>query len=179
LALEGGNGLRGAEIVSDLLQSEIFSEQELTKAKTRLVTVPKTVIRGLGQALQVPSARTSTILPNFVIRGCLVNNIKRIEQADNFLINQEVDLQSIKYDKLSEACSARLINSSSRSEEELRMALAQWLELTVVQPKAKIKETGLHYNGNLARTILLCYNAVDGARDERSSYLPRLLYQGQ
>jgi len=37
-----------------------------------------------------------------------------------------------------------------------------------------------YYNGNMARAVLMCYNAVDGTRDDRSdSRLLRVMYQGR
>ena len=42
------------------------------------------------------------------------------------------------------------------------------------------KRRPLYYNGNMARVVLMCYNAVDGTRDARSdSRLLRAMYQGR
>ncbi|KAL3822376.1 hypothetical protein ACHAXA_010854 [Cyclostephanos tholiformis] len=42
------------------------------------------------------------------------------------------------------------------------------------------KRQPLYYNGNMARAVLMCYNAVDGTRDARSdSRLLRAMYQGR
>jgi hypothetical protein len=44
----------------------------------------------------------------------------------------------------------------------------------------KEREEGLYFNGNLARAVLMFYNAVDATRDGRSdSRLGRVMYQGQ
>ena len=111
-------------------------------------------------------------------RGKLVSHLNKIAECDDFLVDQGIDLGSLDTAHLVEACSERLIGGLGRSDEELRECLSEWLNLSVIQPSEKA--AGKYYNANLAKFSLLCYNALDATRDERSaSYLPRMLYQGQ
>jgi hypothetical protein len=107
-----------------------------------------------------------------------------------------------------EACSARLIGNPGWTDGERRGALASWLREVEIAPRGVIsaaaaaaaaggdggdgdggegdagrrperRQQRLYYNGNMARAVLMCYNAVDGTRDERSdSRLLRVMYQG-
>ena len=134
-------------------------------------------MKGLGKALEAPA--TNQFLPAFILRGKVLNCLTQITASDEFLVDQNVDLGSLSSELLEEACSKRLIGGPGRSHKEMIDGLSSWLDMSVRQPEEKVK-TGLHYNGNLARAALLSYNAVDAARDPRtSSFLPRLVFQGQ
>ena len=99
---------------------------------------------------------------------------------DEFLVNEDIDLKSIPSELLAEACSARLIGGQGWSDAERVEALSSWLQATEIQPREVTKGGKIHYNGNMARVVLMCYNAVDSTRDARSdSALARSMYQGQ
>lgn len=179
LTTPGAQGSFGAQIVLGTLNENLYKSTEFTRAEMRLVGVPKTVMKGVAAAVEGPSP-VNSFLPNFMTRGKVVGHLKKVTDADEFLVNEAVDLSTIESSHLVEACSERLIGGLGRSDEELRETLREWLDLAVVQPTARVQQTGQYYNANLARCALLCYHALDGTRDPRSaSYLPRLLFQGQ
>jgi len=176
LVANDANGTKGAELVLKVLKDEIYTDEK--PKNNNLQDLPKPLVKGLGRALEAPSF--NSLLPGFFVRGKIVNNLKQIEMADEFLVKENVDLNSLSSVLLEETCSARLIGGPGRSNNEMVEGLEAWLDLSVRQPKEIVKESGKHCNANLLRTALLSYNALDGARDGRAaSYLPRLLFQGQ
>lgn len=176
LVANNANGSKGAELVLKVLKDEIYTDEK--PKNNNLQDLPKPLVKGLGRALEAPSF--NSLLPGFFVRGKIVNNLKQIEMADEFLVNENVNLNSLSTDLLEETCSARLIGGPGRSNDEMVEGLEAWLDLAVRQPKEITKENGKNCNANLLRTALLSYNALDGARDGRAaSYLPRLLFQGQ
>jgi hypothetical protein len=178
LVANGAKGSEGAELVMEVLKDEIYKTTKHTKKETSLSSLPKAVITGLGRALEAPSF--NSLIPNFVVRGKVLNSLKQIEVSDEFLAEQNIDLKTLSTTMLQDACHARLIGGIGRSDEEMIDGLSKWLDLAVKQPTRISKQGNLYYNSNLARAALLAYNAVDAARDERAtSYLPRLLFQGQ
>ncbi len=177
LSADGAVGKNGAELLMKVLEDEIYTKDKPNKSSTSLTTLPKAVVKGLGKALEAPA--TNQFLPAFILRGKVLNCLTQITASDEFLVDQNVDLGSLSSELLEEACSKRLIGGPGRSHKEMIDGLSSWLDMSVRQPEEKVK-TGLHYNGNLARAALLSYNAVDAARDPRtSSFLPRLVFQGQ
>ena len=101
-------------------------------------------------------------------------------ESDEFLVNEAVDLEELGKSRLVEACTDRLIGSIGRSEEEMRENLSDWLDQVALKPADRVRETGEFFNGSLARAAMMCYSATQAAKDERAtSYLPRLLFQGQ
>jgi hypothetical protein len=178
LMAKNGGGSEGAHLVQEIFKDEIYTTEKPNKDKSNLVCLHKAIMTGLGRSMQAPSF--NSLVPTFFVRGKVLNNLRVLENADKFLVEHDIDLGSLSPELLQEACSDRLIGGPGRSNDEMVEGLSTWLDLTVKQPEVAVQETGMHYNGNLARAILLCYNVVDGARDGRSSsYLPRLLYQGQ
>ena len=180
LAAKDAIGSKGSEMVLKILHDEIYVEQgdKKKKMKTGLDIVPSIIVKGLGRALDPTS---QSFLPQFLVKGKLLTSLRQVEDADNFLVNQKIDLETLSEELLQAACSDRLMGGPGRSVDENRERLESWLEQTVVQPSKVVTETpGVIYNGNLARLALMCYHAVDGARDARAaSFLPRLLFQGQ
>jgi hypothetical protein len=93
-----------------------------------------------------------------------------------------------------------LPSSSSLDAEELRTALAEWLQQAVHEPTATLQRLQVelpiantddssntkvklpmqaYYNGNLARMALLAYNGCAMCRSSSAaSRIPRLLYTG-
>ena len=177
LSADGAVGSNGAELVMNILEDEIYSEAKPKKDRTSLTILPKSIVKGLGRAMDAPSS--NSFLPTFLVRGKILNSLAQIQASDEFLVDQGIDLTTLSTDLLQEACSKRLIGVPGRTHEEMIDGLSSWLDLSVKEPSKKVAETGYHYNGNLARASLLTYNAVDAARDVRtSSFLPRLMYQG-
>ena len=170
-------GPSGGAGILQMLSDKIYkssADGPWTKKDTQLLSVPKPIIRGLAGAISAETGPPSSFLPNFMIRGQVINHITKVAEADEFLVKNNIDLGTIAGEPLLQACDIRLIGGPGRSDAELRKGLKQWL--VDVTPA----EDGRQYNANLARAALLGYNAVDGARDARSmSYLPRLMFQGQ
>lgn len=159
------------ELLGSALQFPVGenSQKEVTK-QTKLMTVPSQIIKGLGKSTGISN---SPIMPTFMVRGKLVTYLNSISESDRFLVEENVDLNSINDNVLLETCSLRLIGTPDSSPDELRRGLTVWLQHTVVRP-----EMQQNYNENLGRVALLCYNAIQGSRDERSeSRLPRLMFQ--
>lgn len=180
LIKSGCKGPSGCQVVMSTLEQYLYRASEFSRAEKRLTGVPRSVVVGVTQAVEGPNPITS-FLPNFMNRGKVISHIRRITESDEFLVNEKVDLNSLDSAHLVEACRERLIGGPGRDDDELRTYLSEWLNAAVVQPSARLQQSGqqLHYNSNLARLSLLCYFALDGTRDQRSSsYLPRLLFQG-
>jgi hypothetical protein len=157
----------------------LYTMEELTRGEKRLAMVPKSIVLGLMTAINGP-APLNGVMPNFMRRGTVYAHIQKILEADKFLVEEKVDLDTLSTARLLEACNDRMIGGPARTDEELRKGLAAWLELAVVNPNHRTQGTGETFNENLARTVLMSYYSVEGARDSRStSYLPRLMFRGQ
>lgn len=173
------SGSQGAELVLKTLENDLYNEIDFDNKRKRLTGVPKPIIRGLASSLD-GNFPLESVFPLFVTRGKLLNQIKKVTESDEFLVNEAVDLEELGKSRLVEACTDRLIGSIGRSEEEMRENLADWLDHVAVKPANRIRETGEFFNGGLARAAMMCYSATQAAKDERAtSYLPRLLFQGQ
>lgn len=166
----------GAKMAMNALGNDLYKKDSIPRKEKRLVGVPQSVVLGLTKAVNGPNPFTS-FQPNFLRRGTVLNHIQKIAEADKFLVNENVDLDALSTASLREACNERMIGGPGRTKEELRKGLADWLDLAVVEPSNRIAVSGEEFNENFARAVLLCYYAVDGARDARSSSaLPRLLF---
>lgn len=174
------NTSEGAELVLKTLQDDLYKEvEDFDSNSKRLVPVPKTIIKGLATSLGGNSP-LDLVFPLFITRGKVLNHIKKVTDSDEFLVNEKVDLDQLGKQRLLEACKDRLIGEIGRTDDEMRASLADWLDQVVVKPSDRISQTGEFYNGNLARAAMMCYSAAQAAKDDRSSsYLPRLLFQGQ
>ncbi|KAL3768618.1 hypothetical protein ACHAWO_009637 [Cyclotella atomus] len=157
----------GARLVLNRMKDALYStemptaKQQQQKLQLNQV-IPKQILKGhISQS-------TPTGLFSFGIGPS--KHIQSVTLADEFLISQSIDLQSIHSQLLVETCSSRLIGGPDWSEEELRRGLGVWLEEVM----------GLvYFNGDLARAVLMCYNAIE-ARDGRSdSRLGRVMYRGE
>jgi hypothetical protein len=166
----------GAAMLLKSLEPKLFQD-EFDRASKRLVHIPKPILKGLVECMEGPSV-INNILPNFMSRGKLVERITKITEADNFLVDEKVDLGSLSTARLLEACNDRLMGGPGRTDEELRSYLSGWLNLAVRQPNERVAETGKEYNGAVARAAMMSFYAAEGARDSRSaSYLPKALLQ--
>lgn len=180
----GASGPAGGKLLLKKLKMELYTSTPLTKQQKLLAgnIIPKQIMKGLSKAIGADPLNKGS--SPFGIGT--VKHIESVTLADEFLVNQGVDIDTINDQLLAEACSARLIGNPGWSTEERRDALTSWLQETEIKPKERVtryKNSGdihVHYNANLARAALMCYNAVDGTRDVRSdARLTRAMYQGQ
>lgn len=180
MATAGATGKVGAQIVMEKLEGALYKNgEEFTRAEKRLVAVPSAIIGGLMTCISGPGVLNG-VTPNFMRRGTVIAHAQKIAEADKFLVNEKVSLESLSTTRLLEACNDRLIGGTGRSNEELRQDLSDWLDLAVVKPSNRTEATGEIFNENLARTALMGYYSLEAARDPRcTSYLPRCLFQGQ
>lgn len=180
LSAPGAMGRTGADLMLGKMDSLLYKEgDDFTRGEKRLVGVPAAIIVGLMTSIQ-GSSPLNVLMPNFMRRGNIVAHTQKISEADNFLVNESVSLESLSLTRLLEACNDRLIGVNGRSDEELRQDLSDWLDLAVVTPKHRTQATGESFNENLARTALMGYYSLEATRDARcTSYLPRSLFQGQ
>jgi hypothetical protein len=158
---------------------------DFTRGETRLCLVPPCIVQGLAQAVFGASGGILTQLtPAFLQRGRLVGHLEKVQAADEFLLQAQIDLTTIPKRLLHEACQDRLIDTGShRSTQDLRVSLSDWLHLTA--PTKPPSETAdevapvVYFNGNLARLVLMAYYGCAAVRDAHSiSRLPQLLYRG-
>eukprot|EP00984_Skeletonema_dohrnii_P019389 scaffold9249_cov86-Skeletonema_dohrnii-CCMP3373.AAC.3 len=174
----GVSGPSGCKIILKKLRTEIYTKDVPSKQRMLLAgnTIPKQFMKGLTKAISAdPLNKGSSIFGISPLK-----HIESVALADGFIIDQNVDIDSINSNLLSEACSARLIGGPGWTDEERKEALLRWLKEAEVKPRAAVEAGAGHYNGNLARAALMCYNALDATRDPRSdSRLMRSLYQGQ
>jgi hypothetical protein len=176
----GATGGIGAAMVLDRIDGLLYKKgDDFTRGAKRLVGVPGAIILGLMSSISGPGILNG-VMPNFMRRGNVVAHVQKISEADNFLVSENVDLESLPNARLFQACNDRLIGGYGRSEEELRKDLSDWLDLAVVQPATRTAATGEEFNGNLARVALMGFYSLEAARDGRcASYLTRSLFQGQ
>lgn len=177
-------GSKGPQMVLEKLESELYrpinketpNEGAFDRSEQRLCQVAPALVKGLSDALG-SGGFLGSITPNFMNRGKIVGHAQKVENADYFLVNADIDLDTIPTDLLQEACADRMKGSHGCSLDEMRDFLREWLELTVRAPASRAND---HFNGNLARTALMGYNSLQTTRDSRSStsVLPRLLFSG-
>jgi hypothetical protein len=176
---EGARGPKGGSVIVDLLKSQLYTQNEPTRQQLALSSkyFPKQLLKGLGKVISADPLNKGS--SPFGIGP--LKHIESIQLADEFITRQNIDVSSIQSALLEEACSARLIGGPGWTDEERRLGLETWLNEVEVRPREmKEREEGLYFNGNLARAVLMCYNAVDATRDGRSdSRLGRVMYQGQ
>ena len=177
-AANGASGPNGGKLVLQSIKDELYTKLEPKKQQLMLSSkhFPKQILKGLGKVISADPLNKGS--SPFGIGP--LKHIESIQLADEFLIQQNIDLDSINSQLLAEACSARLIGGPGWTDEERRSSLQSWLESMEVEPKQMKENEDLCFNGNLARATLMCYNAIDATRDDRSdSRLGRLMYQGQ
>ena len=159
------------EVLDKIGDSLYFASSDSDKErnqKSKLMTVPKPIVKGIGKSLGL-----SSFLPNFMLRGKIMEHLKVLSESDEFLTKGNVDLDTLSRETLLDACGIRFIGSPRSSDDELRKRLAQWLTCTTrVQSKSD-----LVYNQNVGLISLLCFNAVQAIKDPNcESALPRLMF---
>lgn len=181
---------------------------DFNRAEQRLCHVPACIVQGIGRAVLgqgVPGV-VAQLTPAFLHRGKLIGHIQKVAAADNFLVQANIDLDTVPQRLIQEACQERLMDAGPhRSLKDLRASLNEWLQLTTAKPslanfatvpplmvapvetESDVESNNNHlpwipvvyYNGNLARMVLMAYYGCAAARDSRcASRLPQLLYKG-
>lgn len=169
----------GAVIAMNTMEDALYRPDTITRAEQRLVNVPKCITNGILSAID-GSNILQVVMPHFMKRGQVLSHIQKLNDIDNFLVHEKVNLDDLSTFRLLEACSDRMIGGPGRTDEEMRKCLTNWLDLSVNIPTERIEKTGEYFNTNLAKTALMGYYSVSGARDDRSaSYLSRLMFNPQ
>mmetsp|Transcript_5730 Transcript_5730/g.11782 ORF Transcript_5730/g.11782 Transcript_5730/m.11782 type:complete len:439 (+) Transcript_5730:82-1398(+) len=175
---DGAIGPSGGKIILKKLKNELYTKAAPSKQRIMLAgnLIPKQIMKGIGKAISAdPLSKGSS---PFGVG--LVKHLESVTLADEFLVEQKIDIDSIDSLLLEQACSARLIGGPGWTDEERKEGLLNWLEQTEILPKEESQNGAGYFNGNLARAALMCYHAVDGTRDSRAdSRLLRVMYQGQ
>lgn len=172
----GSGSDNGASVAMNTMEDFLYSPNPFTRAEQRFVAVPKCIASGIHAAIDGPNA-FQKIMPHFMKRGQILTHVQKLNDIDNFLVDENVDLNDLSTARLLEACSDRMIGGPGQTDEEMREHLSNWLDLGVNQPAKRIKETGEYFNDNLAKMSLMGVYCINGARDDRSeSYLSRSMY---
>jgi len=171
-----GSNDNAALVAMNTMEDILYSSEPITRADQRFVSVPKCLTNGIMAAIDGPNA-FQKIMPHFMKRGQILTHVQKLNDIDNFLVDEKVDLGELSTARLLEACSDRMIGGPGQTDKEMREHLSNWLDLGVSQPAKRIKETGEHFNCNLAKMSLMGVYCINGARDDRSeSYLSRSMY---
>jgi len=192
ISLLSSKNIKNNILENDLFSKEIYTQEEPDKSRTRLIIVPKPILKNLERlidALDSPSSSSINFLPFYFTRTKVWQYIAKITQTDEFLVNEEINLNTLHDYELFELCNQRCIGMPTSTSAELAFKLQQWLDRTTLPTTTMDKnkdgvystssESPLYYNGNLARVVLMCHSAVESARDAAcSSTLPRLLFLG-
>lgn len=167
----------GARQLLNRLEPWLYASQEFERPVRRLTQVPMAITKGLGDAL-LGGGFLNNFSPGFMQRGRLVGHLRKVEEADQFLVDANVNLATIPPTLLRQTCSERLIGSPGMSLTDLQASLGDWLTLVQREPAERQATSSVYYNGNLARTALLGYYAMQGTQDKGGAcHLPRALYQ--
>lgn len=174
----------GARTLLEQLEPWLYRpNQDFERAIQRLTQVPLALTKGLGDAL-LGGGFLNNLSPAFMQRGRLVGHLRKVAEADAFLVESAVNVTHISPTLLRETCSDRMIGSPGMSMAELQTSLADWLSFVEQEPAERVQSsssssTTLYYNSNLARTALMSYYALQGMQDQGSACrLTRALYQG-
>ena len=85
----------------------------------RLAFVPKALVKGLALAIDANTVTPkgtsgakkgllSGLTPYFIIRNKVITHLKTVGDADSFLVNEQIDLDTLSGDVLLDACHARM-----------------------------------------------------------------------
>ena len=165
---------KGPKFVMELLDKQLYSDAT-DKTKDNLTVLPKMITKGLAAAI---SGKKQNFGIHFMRRVQVLNHLRKVKDADEFLVNEGVNMDSLNFQLLSQTCADRCISVMGRSETDMRDQLQIWLESTTVDPAERLEGTGYRYNGILARSALMTYFAVADTVDTTSaSVLPRMLFR--
>lgn len=165
------------------------SDQDFARAEQRLCHVPPCIVQGMSNVIsgKASAGALAALTPNFLQRGKVVNHLRKVAEADDFLIQANIDLDTIPPRVLLETCSDRMMGGPDCTPAELRHSLKEWLQMAVTEPAGKMAAQAaadgtpsLFYNGNVARLALMAHFASQGARGVGRSEptLPQLLLSG-
>lgn len=119
-------------------ENEIYTSDEPREDRRRLVTVPKPIIKGLSSIIpQKKPSFVENFTPHFLVRNQVLQHLRKLSEADEFLINEDINLPILSRELLMEICFDRCIGTPTSSKEELCASLSNWLELTVIRPSTK------------------------------------------
>lgn len=146
-----------------------------SRAEERLVQVPRCIVQGLGRALTgqaVPGLLASLWQPHFLHRNKVVHHLRKVAEADEFLVHATIDLESISPRLLQEACRDRMLGGPDWTAAELRAGLQEWLRVAVREPSQVVASSSssddgtdqMHFNGNVMRMALMAFYGCQGAR---------------
>mmetsp|Transcript_4898 Transcript_4898/g.6835 ORF Transcript_4898/g.6835 Transcript_4898/m.6835 type:complete len:435 (-) Transcript_4898:152-1456(-) len=160
----------------DALESRIFTEEN-NKSEISLSNLPSKFVRGLSE--MISSKQQFSLYPGFLLRAEVLNYLRKIQEEDDFLVQSSTPLTELAQTSLVDACETRMIGVVGRQRQEMESKLADWLNRACVEPQKRVQQSSseLVYNGNLARSALLCYNAIESVQDQRANCLPKLLVQ--
>merc|ERR1712115_745974 len=96
---------------------------------------------GIMAAIDGPNAFQS-LMPNFMKRGQILNHVQKLNEIDNFLVDEKINLNDLSTARLLEACSDRMIGGPGQTDQEMREHLHNWLDIGVNQPAKRIENTG-------------------------------------
>jgi hypothetical protein len=155
--------------VLEKLEQAVFRvNEDFSRAEQRLASIPACIVQGLGQAIsgQAAAGLLASIQPHFLHRGKVVTHLKKVTEADDFLVQADVDLDSIAPRLLRDACADRMLGGPDWTPSELRQGLRDWLTLAVTEPASRLEQTNgdMYYNGNVARLVLMGFYGCQGAR---------------
>lgn len=169
----------GPDYVMKKFDKNFFSREKPKPKDFRLSEFPSYLTSGLARTLAAGNSKGfNDFIPNFIHRKNVLNHIQQVTLNDEFLINEAVDINSLSGEALVETCNDRLIPTVDVSENEMRRKLNTWLRYSAIVPGRRTRETNEYFNANLARSALLCYNALDSMRHQPSaSKLPRLVLE--
>ena len=164
--------------VLDSIEDEIYLPEKPKGGKAP--SIPTSLIKCFNFVISGRSGFFDNLAADFLAQGQVVNQLRKVTEGDEFLVNQGISLETLSTKSIVDACNARLIGTLGRSEEELRHQLTLWLEYATIIPNRRVQTSGEFFNGNVARSALMVYFALDAVRDERcASALPRILYKNR
>ena len=136
------------------------SDTPISRADQRLCQLPPQLISSISQVLSGgKSGFLSGLTPNFMTRGNICSHLNQINEADDFLRNNQVNLTSVDDYLIQKTCADRWIESSSGNVERMRDRLDLWLETTH-------HNTTDYYNQNLHKLSLMGINALQAIQED-------------
>ena len=164
--------------VLDSIEDEIYLPEKPKGGKAP--SIPTSLVKCFNFVISGRSGFFDNLAADFLAQGQVVNQLRKVTEGDEFIVNQGICLETLSTKSIVDACNARLIGTLGRSEDEMRQQLKLWLEYAAIIPNRRVQTSGEYFNGNVARSALMVYFALNAVRDERcASALPRLLYKNR
>ena len=152
------------------------ASQDFSRAEQRLVHIPQCLVQGLGKSItgQAVAGFFGALQPHFLHRNKVVSHLRKVTEADDFLVQAVIDLESISPRLLQEACRDRMVGGPDWTPTELRAGLQEWLRVAVQEPSQVLLVSSsssnstlpnkLYYNGNVMRMALMAFYGCQAAR---------------